>query len=450
MEDIAESSASITTQLPLYAGRRKGSIPTRRFVMGNPPQLSFLGRLKAALTPRTSAPVSPSFEGAPRTPSGILSKKKIVWKDAPHRSEGSATASSLELERIVQDALPNKKESPGAIRNFVELAKDALNDIAAPSAASLIPGAGAVAGLASAGQRAYQAQSTGNDAEHLKDTFGATSPDLQMCSLSMARYLKKQQTDQLKHAARDVAGAAANVAVTATGAGAVGAPLAGLGKLAAERIAAVRNLWERYEAMQQGNNFLARAGTDPTNYYHAVEACPELAAYVLATCDPDGVSAKLGDHSLSAAHIAKIRKIAVEMIKESPLEIRTGEPPQSGDVVLRRFGLVGGDAVGEILAQDVGRPKSAVERVSLWKKNQVVPFDDSAASAPAVALSNAPGVASSGASEPRPRKYAWGPSKPARPEELPPILDAWPEHVSESSTPLQLYSRSASQALVEG
>jgi len=146
--------------------------------------------------------------------------------------------------------------------------------------------------------------------------------------------------------------------------------------MTAEKAMAVQNLWDRYKAMEQGNNFLAQASVDSTNYYHAVEACPELAAYVLATCDPDVVSAKLSKNSLSPAQIAKVRKIAVEMIKESPLEIRTGEPPQSKNVALKRSPLVGGDAVGAILAHNFGGPKSATERASLWKKNQVVPFDE--------------------------------------------------------------------------
>ena len=411
--------------------------------MSTPPQPGMWDRFKSAVNPRKSEPVSPSFEGAPRNPAGVLNKKKIVWKDAPRTSSSSATASDSELERFVREALPGAMETPGAIKNFVQVAKESLAGAAAASATSAIPGVGAVAGLASAGYKAHQAQSMGGDVEHLKDTFGATGPELQMCSLSMARHLKDKQSDKLKHAGLDVAAAAANAGLSATGLGAAITPGVGLLKMTAEKAMAVQNLWDRYKAMEQGNNFLAQASVDSTNYYHAVEACPELAAYVLATCDPDGVSAKLGKNSLSPGQIAMVRKIAVEMIKESPLEIRTGEPPQSKNVPLVRSPLVGGDVVGAILLHDVGRPKSATERASLWKKNQVVPFDE--ASNPASSANSA-----RPADVPSIRTNAWGPGTAQRPAELGPVLAAWPTQSSDSSTPVQPYNTTAVEKYVQG
>lgn len=404
-------------------------------------------QVKAALNVnfRGSEPVSPSFEGAPRNPQGVLNKKKIVWKDAEY-SGSSSGMSDPELQRFVEAALPNKKEIGAvALKEFVSVAKDSLLSISALSALSAIPGAGGAVGIAKGIYKGGQAVGIHDNVEHLKDTFGGTSADLQGCSISMAKYLKGQENDKLKLAGMNAAGGALNIGTSATVVGAIAAPIIAGVSITVEKAFLVEKLWERYKAMEQGNNFLAQGQVDPTNYYNAVEACPELAAYVLATCDPGAVGAKLGNHGLASAQIAKVRKIAEETIKGSPLEIRTGEPPRSENIPEERPALVGGDAVGQILKHDVGPPRSATERVSLWKKNQVVPFDDThhpgaPASSPipnSMRPSNLPQI-----------REAW----PAgRPSDLPPVREAWSEGSSSgSSSSSQAYERTAVQAMVEG
>jgi hypothetical protein len=371
-------------------------------------------RLKAAVNVniRGSQPVSPSFEGAARNPPGILNKKKIVWKDAEY-SGSSSGMSEPDLQRFVEAALSKKEVGAAAVKEFVKVAKDSLLSVSASGASSAVPGIGGAVGIAKGVYKAGQAAGIHQDVEHLKDTFGATSKDLQGSSLSMAKYLKGQENDKLKLAGMDVAGGALNIGTSATVVGAVAAPVIAGVSMTVEKAYLVTKLWERYKAMEQGNNFLAQGQVDPTNYYNAVEACPELAAYVLATCATDAVG-------------AKVRNIAQQFIKDSPLEIRTGEPLRSDNIPEERPAQVSGDGVGQILKRDYGAPKSATERVSLWKKNQVVPFD---------------ATYQPGAPAPPPIPQS------ARPVDLPPVRQAWTEASSSSS---QAYERTAVQAMVEG
>ncbi|HTW60917.1 MAG TPA: hypothetical protein VMD55_03860 [Terracidiphilus sp.] len=407
----------------------------------------------------------------------------VVWKDAPHGNDSSA--SDAPLRKIVEEALPTKAEAgAAAVSEFVKIAKGQLLDIAASGGAASIPGAGAVAGATSAIYKGAQAVGIHKDVEKLKEAFPSISDDLKLCSLSLARALKKQENDKRTLAAGDVLGAVTNAALSATVAAAPATAVIGALKLGLEKKKAVENLWEKYQSMQQANAFLSRANgsTDSADYFQAAEACPEVGAYVLATCDPDAVAASLGGLSLPPAKVAGVKQVATDFLKDSPIEVRTGEPSPPPGISPKPSALVGGDFTGEVIAAGSGAPKGAVERPSLFKRNQVVPFDNAKslygrASAPASATASVPVPAvNTPAGSPQVRSnlpalerlpsvqpvrlnnWTSPPSPSAQPSPRTPIqpsdvvlLNNWTSpSAPEASPSAQAYARTPVQALVEG
>jgi len=320
-------------------------------------------------------------EGVKKEPSSASTDRPVTGstKVAPHDYDPSAAGDQGKLRRLLETALPAKELGGAAgytaMTKFIELARDVLLDISADVGMSIVPLVGGLRNAAKGVKELAQSALNKHRANQVEESLEATSTAIEPCSRSMAKHLKEQA--QYKAALAGVHGASgsANIALTATGVGMFVLPAVTLVGLSAEKILQVRALWKRFEAMERANDFLAQATVDPTHYLNAVEVCPELAAYVLATCDQETICA-LGPNCPMVGQIPKIKEIANSLLDNSVLSIITCQPSTPSRLFAQqRPALVGGDLTEQVLAQQGVKLITALKRVSSMPSPKVDPTD---------------------------------------------------------------------------
>ena len=217
----------------------------------------------------------------------------------------------------MQTALP-AKEAAGyasytAVTKFIEVARDLLLEISAGVGMSVVPLVGGLFSVTKGAKELKESVFSDRSQAKVQQSLDVTSPAIEPCSRSMARHLKEQAQYKAMLGGIHTASGSANIALSATGVGMFILPAVSLVGLTAEKILQVRALWNRFEAMERANDFLAQAAIDPTHYLNAIEVCPELAAYVLATCDQETIGA-LGPNCPMLGQIPKIKEIANSLL----------------------------------------------------------------------------------------------------------------------------------------